>query len=114
MNSLKPIYSPEPCTPAYQLNWCSRFLRNAPLPDVQGWLQPLGETLENKDAIRLLEHRLPSPDVIHSLPGQHEATDRSRLSSAAVERTTAIPDSRLPAQSVSPELSAGKCGLCEA
>ncbi len=67
MNSLKPIYTPEQCMPAYQLNWALSFFADAPLPDAQSWLQPLSETLETEDAIRLLEHRLPSPDVIQFL-----------------------------------------------
>lgn len=79
MSSLKPIYSPEHCRPAYQLNWALSFFADAPLPDAQAWLQPLSETLEREDAIRLLEHRSPSPEVIQFLTSTKPPTAPSLL-----------------------------------
>ena len=67
MNALQPIYSPEHCKGAYQLNWAISFFGHASLPEPQSWSQSLRETLEKGDAIRILEHRLPSPDVVQFL-----------------------------------------------
>ncbi len=79
MNSLKPIYTPGQCDSAYQLNWALSFFADAPLPDAQSWAQPLSETLEKQDAIRLLEHRSPSSDVIQFLASTKPPTAPSLL-----------------------------------
>jgi len=67
MNSLQPIYTPKNCNAAYQLNWALSHFAHAPLPDPLSWAHPLRESLEKEDAIRILEQRLPSPDVVQFL-----------------------------------------------
>jgi len=68
MNTLTPIYTSENCPkPAFQLNWAISFFAHAPLPDADHWAQPLRETVEKEDDIRILEYRLPSPDVVQFL-----------------------------------------------
>lgn len=79
MNSLEAIYSPEHCKPAYQLNWALSFFSDASLPGAQAWLQPLSGTREKEDAIRLLEQRWPSPDVIQFLASTKPPTAPSLL-----------------------------------
>jgi REP element-mobilizing transposase RayT len=68
MNTPTPIYTSENCRkPAFQLNWAISFFAHAPLPDAGRWAQPLRDALEKEDGIRILESRLPSPDVVQFL-----------------------------------------------
>ena len=79
MNSLDPIYAPENTGAAYQLNWAVSLFPHQPLPDQQAWEQPLRETLESEDAIRILELRIPSPNVFQVLASTQPKTPPSRL-----------------------------------
>jgi REP element-mobilizing transposase RayT len=79
MNSLDPIYTPENTGAAYQLNWAVSLFPHQPLPDQQAWDQPLRETLENEDAIRILELRMPSSNVLQVLASTQPQTSPSRL-----------------------------------
>lgn len=49
-----PIYTPENCTPAYQLRWSVALFGRQPLPSPDGWRTALAEVLE-PDGIRVLE-----------------------------------------------------------
>ena len=56
MSGPSPIYSPESCRPAYQLNWSlSIFWKADPIPE-ETWLPQL-RTLTEGDGVRILEHR---------------------------------------------------------
>lgn len=55
MNALEPIYTPENCRFAYQLNWGYSLFWRQPQTD-DGWLEELNTATE-PDGIRILKHR---------------------------------------------------------
>ncbi len=59
---VEPIYTSQTCKAAYQLRWSLALFTTAELPPEQVWIEPLREQVE-RDGVRLLEHRLDSPNV---------------------------------------------------
>ena len=58
---MKPLYTPDNVTPAYQLNWgLTIFWRQAPIPD-NAWLAPLKDVTE-PDGVRILKHQFTTGD----------------------------------------------------
>jgi putative transposase len=61
MDDLKPLYTLENCSVAYQLNWSlTVFWRQRPVDS--NWLPPLTEATE-KDGVRVLRHRFLKSDT---------------------------------------------------
>lgn len=61
MPSLQPIYTPDNCKIAYQLDWSLAVFWRTP-PDGDDWLAPLKVSTES-DGIRILKHRFDRPDL---------------------------------------------------
>ena len=59
--SHEPIYTAENCNLAYQLNWSLTIFWRAQALD-SDWLERLSRAIE-PDGIRILNHRLPTPDA---------------------------------------------------
>jgi REP element-mobilizing transposase RayT len=58
----QPIYTPQNCKAAYQLNWSLSVFWNATPPADSDWLDPLRKATE-PDGVHLLEHRLTEKDA---------------------------------------------------
>lgn len=57
-----PVYTPENCRFAYQLNWSLSIFALGELPPSADWLQQLCEITE-PDGVRILEHRIERSNV---------------------------------------------------
>lgn len=66
MANLAPIYLPQNCTPAYQLNWSVSLFGRQDLPVVDEWLGDLRSVAES-DSVRILETHRRAEKVIQFL-----------------------------------------------
>jgi REP element-mobilizing transposase RayT len=57
-----PIYTPENCTPAYQLRWSLALFAKTALPSPDQWLDDLSTAVE-RDGVRILEYTFKAPNV---------------------------------------------------
>jgi REP element-mobilizing transposase RayT len=57
-----PVYTPENCSPAYQLDWSLSVFWKQSAPPATVWLDPLSQVTE-PDGVRILEHHAVSEDV---------------------------------------------------
>jgi REP element-mobilizing transposase RayT len=57
-----PIYTPDNCTPAYQLRWSLALFAKAELPSADQWLENLSAAVE-RDGVRILESTTKAPNV---------------------------------------------------
>jgi len=89
---MTPIYLPENCTPAYQLNWSVALFGRSTFPAPDAWLGAL-KTATESDGVRILEHRhsaanvtqffvstrpnLAPSDIVRSLKGRWQYILRS-------------------------------------
>ncbi|HUG67361.1 MAG TPA: hypothetical protein VMM76_06400 [Pirellulaceae bacterium] len=60
---MQPLYTPENCQPAYQLNWSVSVFAKAEVPAQAVWLEALRAATE-ADGVRILECRAPSATVM--------------------------------------------------
>lgn len=67
---MDPIYTPDNCTPAFQLRWTLALFPNGPLPQEDAWLSPLKAAVE-RDAVRILETHRRSPSCWQFLLSTH-------------------------------------------
>lgn len=97
MTRIQPIYTPENCKAAYQLDWSLAVFWNAAPPPESDWLEALRNATE-PDGVRVLEHRLTEanasqflistrpetapPDAVRSVKGRLQYLVRDRLPKA--------------------------------
>lgn len=62
MPAIEPIYTPENCEAAYQLNWSLSIFWNSPPPPQADWIEALRQATK-ADGVHLLEHRLTERNV---------------------------------------------------
>lgn len=63
---MKPIYRPENCSAAFQLNWSVAVFGKIDFPSADAWIEPLRIATES-DAVRILEFQITSPNVAQFL-----------------------------------------------
>ena len=63
---MTPIYLPDNCSAAYQLNWSVAVFGRIDFPAVEGWIEPLQRATE-ADGVRILEYQVTSPNVAQFL-----------------------------------------------
>ena len=63
---MTPIYLPDNCSAAYQLNWSVAVFGRIDFPPVDGWIEPLQRATE-ADGVRILEYQVTSPNVAQFL-----------------------------------------------
>jgi REP element-mobilizing transposase RayT len=57
-----PIYTPDNCTPAYQLRWSLALFSKMELPPEDQWIEKLSAAVE-RDGVRILEYTPKAPNV---------------------------------------------------
>ncbi len=63
---MTPIYLPDNCSAAFQLNWSVAVFGKINFPSADGWIEPLQRATEI-DAVRILEFQITSPHVAQFL-----------------------------------------------
>ena len=66
LNDMNPIYLPENCQSAFQLNWSVAVFGQHDLPPKLTWYEPL-KTVTEADGVRILEVHIPQPRVVQFL-----------------------------------------------
>jgi REP element-mobilizing transposase RayT len=59
---MQPLYTSANCSPAYELRWSLAIFATSALPPAESWVEQL-QTVVERDNVRLLEHRHPSPNT---------------------------------------------------
>ena len=78
---MTPIYLPDNCSAAYQLNWSVAVFGRIDFPAVEGWIESLQRTTE-ADGVRILEYQVTSPNVAQFL-----VSTRPDVSPSAIMRS---------------------------
>ena len=78
---MQPLYTPENCQPAYQLNWSVSLFGKVEFPAQAAWLEALRVATE-ADGVRILECRAPSAAVM-----QFFVSTQPRVSPAEIVRS---------------------------
>jgi REP element-mobilizing transposase RayT len=75
---MTPIYLPENCQAAFQLNWTVTVFGNQELPPKATWYEPLKAALE-PDGVRILEARLAQPHLAQFFVSTQQAITPSEI-----------------------------------
>ena len=86
----KPIYTPEACTPAYQLDWSYCLFWRTPPADLS-WFARLQAVLEG-DHIRLLRHQFEEPNVSKFLISTRPAVAPLLIAQRVMSLGSLVPD----------------------
>jgi REP element-mobilizing transposase RayT len=97
MHAIEPIYTPDNCKAAYQLNWSLAVFWNTRPPSSDEWLDALREATK-ADGVHLLEHRLteanasqflistrpetPPPSAVRAVKGRLQYLVRDKVPKA--------------------------------
>ncbi|HET6879996.1 MAG TPA: hypothetical protein VFI31_07565, partial [Pirellulales bacterium] len=95
MSTIAPIYTAENCNAAYQLNWSLAVFWTAAPPPEDTWLPALREANEDH-GIRLLEHRMPRPQVSQFLISTRPETAPAAIARGVKGRLQGLVREKLP------------------